>query len=335
MNFKRIFIEEAVQGNPQVIHILKQFPKVEQTTIKKIEDVFGKVRKPYLHKRDDLNLFLGEKKGALVKEAPPAYGTKGDPHYYFIHAYNCIYECEYCYLQGYFYSPDIVLFVNHQDILNQMQTVIEKHPEQKIWFHAGEFSDSLNLSHLTGELPFYFDFFSKHTQASLELRTKSSQLEPLLKMQPLQNVIISYSLSPENAVKKYDHKAASLSMRLSAMATLQKQGFPVAIHLDPIIWSQTLDKDYEQLINLMNTHLNLKNISYLSLGVVRFTKDVYREVEKNYPTSELLAAHLIKDKDGKVRYNQELRMTILGKVKKMLLACGLPEEKIYLCMENE
>ena len=29
---------------------------------------------------------------------------------------------------------------------------------KKIWFHAGEFSDSLALSHLTQEVEVYYDF---------------------------------------------------------------------------------------------------------------------------------------------------------------------------------
>ena len=116
MMFEKIFIEEHLENHPKVLEIKNRFKNSELKFIKKVEDVFGRVKKPYLQKRTNLNLFIGEKKGQLVKPAPPAYGLSGEPHYYFVHAYNCIYECNYCYLQGYFQSPDIVIFLNHHEI---------------------------------------------------------------------------------------------------------------------------------------------------------------------------------------------------------------------------
>ncbi|MBC7430208.1 MAG: hypothetical protein H7336_16460, partial [Bacteriovorax sp.] len=110
--FEVIYVENQLINHPRVLEILKKYPNSKVHNIDKVEDVFGRVKKPYLQKRSNLNLFLGEKKGQLVKLAPPAYGLSGEPHYYFVHAYNCIYECNYCYLQGYFHSPDIVLYLN-------------------------------------------------------------------------------------------------------------------------------------------------------------------------------------------------------------------------------
>ena len=43
----------------------------------------------------------------------------------------------------------------------EIESVIKRHPDQTVWFHAGEFSDSLALTHLTGELPFYFELFKR------------------------------------------------------------------------------------------------------------------------------------------------------------------------------
>ncbi|MEL6821384.1 MAG: hypothetical protein AAFP70_06475, partial [Calditrichota bacterium] len=106
--FECLFLEEQVKDNKYAMRILEAFPDVPVRDIRKVEDVFGRVKKPYLQKRTNLNLFIGRKEGNLVKEAPDAYGLDGEPHFYFIHAYNCIYECEYCYLQGYFNSPDLV-----------------------------------------------------------------------------------------------------------------------------------------------------------------------------------------------------------------------------------
>src|SRR3989337_415915 len=100
--FERIFLEKEVKDQIRAQEILKNLGRSDFEIIEKIDDIFGKVKKPYLQKRESLNLFIGKKRGTLVKQAPNAYGVLGEPHFYFIHAYNCIYECQYCYLQGYF-----------------------------------------------------------------------------------------------------------------------------------------------------------------------------------------------------------------------------------------
>jgi spore photoproduct lyase len=333
--FSRIFVEESLVNHPQVELITQRFSNVPVTELESIDDVFGRVKKPYLKKREDLQLFLGEKKGTLLKEAPDAYGLAGEPHYYFIHAYNCIYECEYCYLQGYFNSPDIVLFLNHNDIGVEIEATIQKHkqPQKRVWFHAGEFSDSLALTHLTGELPFYFELFAKHPQAMLELRTKSANIKELTKLSPLKNVITSFSLSPESRIKKTDLKTPGLSHRLKVMAELQERGFPVAIHLDPIIHEENFEATYRELFEALKNNLDLSKVEYVSMGVVRFTSNVFHQVKKNYPNSELLAAEFQSSFDGKVRYPRPFRLWLLGKIKDLGISAGLKEEQIYLCME--
>ncbi len=330
--FSRILVEKSVKESPIVHGILERFKHVPYQEIENIDDIFGRVKKPYLQKRDNLQLFLGKKKGQLVKLAPDAYGLAGEPHYYFIHAYNCIYECEYCYLQGYFHSPDIVLFLNHEDIGREIKETIAKH-DQTVWFHAGEFSDSLALTHLTQELPFYFDLFKNLPKAKLELRTKSANTKELLKLTPQKNIITSFSLSPEKRIKKTDLKTPSLKHRLKAMAELQKVGFPLGIHLDPIIHEDQFEKSYQELFEEMAEYLDLENIEYLSMGVVRFTGSVFHQVKKNYPQSELLAAEFHSSFDGKVRYPKPFRYWILGKIKELALQAGLREESLYLCME--
>lgn len=331
--FSRILVEKDIFSLERTQEILKKFSHLPIVEIDRVDDIFGKVKKPYLQKRDDLQLFLGKKRGTLIKEAPDAYGLAGDPHYYFIHAYNCIYECEYCYLQGYFHSPDIVLFLNHEDVRSEMAEICAQNPNQTVWFHAGEFSDSLALTHLTGELPFYLQTFKELPNAKLELRTKSANIKPLLELDPVPNVITSFSLSPEKRIKKTDLKTPPLKARLMAMAKLQEKGFPLGIHLDPIIHEDDFEQTYLELFKAISECLDVSKIEYVSMGVVRFTSKVFHQVKKNYPQSELLAAEFQSSFDGKVRYPRPFRLWLLGKIKDLALKHGFSEEQTYLCME--
>lgn len=331
--WNKVYVEEHLLNSPRVNSILSKVKK-EPIAIAAFDDIWGRSKKPYLHKRDSLNLFLAQKKGQLLKLAPDAYGQAGEPHYYFIHAYNCIYECQYCYLQGYFTTPDIVLFVNHEEIIQEMQKTLDAHPETRVWFHAGEFSDSLALTHLTGELELYHEFCQKNPRAIIELRTKSVNIKELLNLAPLENFIISFSLSPAQMGKSIDLKTPSTSARLKTMDELNKRGFTLAAHFDPIIYQDQFKTQYTELLTYMKELDLTQKLSYLSLGVVRFTKDVYREVERNYPESAIHSTPMVKSFDNKVRYHHPMRMWMMNTVKELALEFGVQEKVIYLCMEE-
>lgn len=331
--WNKVYVEEAILHTPRVERILQKI-NAAPLILQSYDEIWGQSKKPYLHKRDSLNLFLAEKKGQLLKLAPDAYGQAGEPHYYFIHAYNCIYECQYCYLQGYFNTPDIVLFVNHEEIMAQMQNTLDAHPDSRVWFHAGEFSDSLALTHLTGELELYHGFCQRNPRAVIELRTKSVNTKELMSLPPLDNFIISFSLSPQKIGKMIDLKTPSTTARLKVMGELMNNGFKLAAHFDPIIYQDTFKDQYEELLVQMQTLGLNASLEYLSLGVVRFTKDVYREVERNYPDSPIHSTPMIKSFDNKVRYHHPMRMWIMNSVKELALKHGIKPQTIYLCMEE-
>jgi spore photoproduct lyase len=227
-----------------------------------------------------------------------------------------------------------VLFVNHEEIIEEMQKTLDNHPNTNVWFHAGEFSDSLALTHLTGELELYHEFCLKNPRAIIELRTKSVNVKELIQLKPLKNFIVSFSLSPQKMGKTIDLKTPSTQSRLKTMDDLNKKGFTLAAHFDPIIYQDQFKSQYEELLLSMQ-ELGLTSIlSYLSMGVVRFTKDVYREVERNYPDSPLHSTPMIKSFDNKVRYNHPMRMWMMNTVKELALKYGVQESAIYFCMEE-
>lgn len=331
--FSQIIIENSVANHPITQKLNDKFSSVRKVYIDDHRKFWGRVKKPYLEKRENLNLYIAHKEGTLIKKAPDAYGTASGEHYYFIHAYNCIYECEYCYLQGHFNSPDLVLFVNHEDIIKQMSELALT--QREIWFHAGEFSDSLALSHLTGEIEQYHQFLVEHPNAYIELRTKSANTQVIEKLEPINNLITTFSLSPDNIAKAIDRKTPSTKARLAAMNRLTKLGHPMGIHFDPIIYQEDFEAQYLELIKQIQENVDINLVRYISLGVVRFTKDVYYQFSQNYPDSKLHRSEMIKSFDGKVRYPRPIRMWMMNKIKSLLIEAGLESSKIYLCMEED
>jgi len=218
--------------------------------------------------------------------------------------------------------------------MEEMEKILNSHPGENVWFHAGEFSDSLALSHLTGEVELYHSFCRDHPRAQIELRTKAANVSALENLDPLPNFSASFSLSPESVAKSIDLKTPGTGTRLKAMEKLQKRGIPFAAHFDPIIYHEGLRERYKKLLSEMGERNLLHDLHYLSLGVVRFTKDVHREVERNYPDSLIHASKFIKGFDQKLRYEKPLRNWILNSVKDEAILAGVLADKIYLCMED-
>jgi spore photoproduct lyase len=209
-----------------------------------------------------------------------------------------------------------------------------QHPEQKIWFHAGEYSDSLALTSLSGELSHYFKLFKELPFCNLELRTKSVNIRELIKEEPLENIITSFSLSPAHRVRENDLKTPPLKNRLEAIRELTAQGFPIGIHFDPIIYDDKFIETYEELADSLLENISAEKIRYISLGVVRFTKEVFQKVQKNYPETDLLAQEFVRSFDNKIRYSRPMRLWMLATIKQQLIDRGVSPEKIYLCMED-
>lgn len=332
--FKKILVEREIIDHPRSQAILSNFNKTP-IVINKVEEIFGRVKKDYSNKQDNLYLFIGKKKGLLVKPTPPAYGYHThEKHYYFIHAYNCLYDCQYCYLQGYFNSPDLVVFINHEEIIEEMQKIVDqnslKHDKEKIWFHAGEFSDSLAFSQHTQEWQLYWKFFEKNPHAQLELRTKSNQIRVIEFLKPLKNIIISFSLNPSKIVRAYEKKTPTLAQRLTAMEALAKKNFRLGIHFDPIIYVEDYQEQYLKLVEMISK-LPFEKIIYISLGTMRFSKDLYKKIESNH---SLIKEQMIIGYDKKMRYLKPLRLRMVKYLNNLLIKQGFPQEKIYYCMED-
>jgi spore photoproduct lyase len=154
-----------------------------------------------------------------------------------------------------------------------------------------------------------------------------------LQLKAHENIIISFSMSPHKAVQTYDLKTPPLAGRIKAMAKIAAHGYPVGLHFDPIIYSEDFQEQYAELMVQVMEQIDDAHVYYVSVGVVRFTKEVYRAFKNNYPDSPLLGEELVGGQDQMVRYPRPMRLHILNTVKNIIGMGGIAPEKVYLCME--
>ncbi len=129
-------------------------------------------------------LRLMKHKGAFLKPCP------GTPNYIccgleILHiGQGCPMDCRYCALQVYFNRPVLEVFVNTADMIKALKDHLERNSQRFHRICTGEFTDSLALDPLTGLSSRLVDFFSNWTNASLEIKTKTDSIDPLLDLDP-------------------------------------------------------------------------------------------------------------------------------------------------------
>jgi len=283
-----LYIERDIAQHPRAASIAARFPKARQVLIDRYGDVFNQAAQNFRQQKQHPALILAKKHGRCVLPTPPNYHIGGTRNYYFSHMLNCVYDCRYCFLQGMYRSGNYVVFANFDDFFCDIRRISEEASEPA-WFFSGYDCDSLALNPITQFTDQALDEFAQLPNAHLELRTKSTQIRTLLNREPLANVVVAYSLSPEAIVSAEEHRTPSLKKRIQALQELQQAGWKVGLRFDPVLYSENYQTLYSEMFQQAFAKLNIDIIHSVSLGAFRLPKPFYKRMVKLYPDSKLLA----------------------------------------------
>lgn len=327
--FPLIYIEQELQNHPRVQAIQERFPKSPTVLCNRYQEVFNRKGQNFRLQKQNPSLILARKHKNWLLPIPSTYGIGGKNNFYFSHMLNCPYDCRYCFLQGMFSSAHYVLFVNYEDCMQAITDKLSEFPNEDVYFFSGYDCDSLAMETVTHFTSTFLPFFSKHPRAILELRTKSFHTKTLLDHPPIPNCIIAFSLTPLKISQVLENKTPPLHKRLEAMQTLQKTGWTVALRLDPMIYSDSFEEDYKQLIEEIFSCIDSNKIHSVSLGPFRLPKNTFKNILSLYPKEKLFAYSLEETKEL-ISYPQEIEQSLSLYCQKLLLQY-LPKEKIFAC----
>jgi spore photoproduct lyase len=214
---------------------------------------------------------------------------------------DCMYDCEYCYLQYYFQTKVPVIFVNREDVLTRIEEILKSC--ESPYFHAGEICDSLAFDDLTGFSLEIAELFSKYQNGTIEFRTKSTNIDNLLYI-PAPPVIVklSWTLSPPKITDSIEHKTPSFEERLEAARMCQEAGYIIGVRLDPVIRLDGWEKEYNKMVSRILTVLDTERIDYISLGTLKHNKLLFEAIKKRFPGSETILGEIFPSGDGKFKY---------------------------------
>lgn len=272
-------------------------------------------------------------KGNFLKRCP------GTPKYLCCNYYvlniqtNCNFDCHYCILQDYLNKDPLITYTNIQDALNQVKITLDNNPNKFYRIGTGELTDSLSIDHITNSSLTLIPFFNKCKNALLELKTKSNNINNLLKLKPEGNIVIAWSLNPQHIIDTFENKTASLSQRLEAVKQCSNKGYKIAFHFDPVILYPNWEKDYHALVKSINKFVPPENIVWISVAGLRYSAPLKKLVLERFPKTNLFNGEMIKALDGKYRYIRPLRVDMYKKMIQWIkeLNNNIP---IYFCMES-
>ncbi|MDH5257655.1 MAG: DNA photolyase, partial [Gammaproteobacteria bacterium] len=254
-------------------------------------------------------------------------------NYYFSHMLNCIYDCRYCFLQGMYRSAHYLLFVNYESFAEDIEKTVLDHPDKSIFFYSGYDCDSLALEPATHFVDFILPVFERLPTATLELRTKSTQIRSLLDRDALKNCVVAFSLSPDNIVEHLEAKTPSLSKRIEAMRKLQAKGWQIGLRFDPLIYHTGYQQNYSQMFDLVAEALDVSLIHSISLGSFRMPEKFFRNMVKLYPGERLFAGSL-EENDGMVSYEKQKEQEMTMYCHSELLKYW-PDDIVFPCYSQE
>ncbi len=241
-------------------------------------------------------------------------------------------ECSYCILQSYFHPPILQFFVNHDDLLAELdQLFLEKRITR---IGTGEFTDSMiweSWADLSGML---VPKFSKQSNSVLELKTKTSAIQRLKHLRHQRKTIAAWSLNTERIIRNEEQHTASLSARIQAAAQCESWGYPLAFHFDPLVIYPNCEDEYRQTLKQLFSRVSPDSIVWISLGSFRFMPSLKPIIQKRFPGSKIIYGEFISGLDGKMRYFKPLRIDLYRKMVSWIKQYA-PDVLIYFCMEDD
>ena len=325
--FSHIYVEKKILNNKNTLEILSKFKDVKIIEIENYKEVFSSNNQDFHLQKLGQKLILASNKANMIYEgAVVCESFENDNFYYTSSIINCVYDCEYCYLQGVYSSGNIVIFVDIEKVFEEVEELYNK--LKTLYLCISYDTDLLAIENICGFSEKWYYFIEDKKDLKIELRTKSGNIDKFLNLKPLDNFIIAFTLSPENITLKNEKYTASFKNRIKAIKELQEKGWKVRICIDPLIYSDNFEKNYSQMIEYLFNEIDKEKVIDVSIGVFRISKEYLKKMRNQNQNSEILY-YPFECVDGVYTYSDKIKSYMLNFIKEQFLKY-IDEKKIYI-----
>jgi len=332
--FDRVYIHEDSRASALASRVREVFApeKIEFVTSRPFPKVEGELSAAEFA-RSKRHLFLTTFKGKFFKRCPGSRPGLACCNYFVLNwGLQCDMNCSYCYLQTFINTPVLTVYTNLADALDELRAL--NMSEHVLRVGTGETVDSLSLDELTLYSHDLITFFKDFPKWQLEFKTKSAKVEQFLNVEHSGNVIVSWSVNPQNIISSEEHLTASLDQRLAAAAACLAKNFKISFHIDPMIWHQEWRESYGTLVDAIARRFTPQQVPYMSVGALRFQPEQRGIMRERFGLkSHVTQAETFPSPDGKWRYDGTVRQEMFQFVIDRFRGHD-PEWRIFMCMET-
>lgn len=200
---------------------------------------------------------------------------------------NCIYDCDYCYLQGMFPSAHVVVFVNQEDFIHAISAELNR-IDKPIYLALSYDTDLLAFEGLFGFARPWIEFVQTEKRLSIEMRTKSANITAIKNLEPNDRTILAWSLSPQQIIDQFEKKTASLKSRVDALNKALIMGWPVRLCIDPIIRVPKWQQLYSDFLVYLTKEIDFSLLRDISVGSFRMNHSFLKRMKQQRNDTPLL-----------------------------------------------
>ena len=328
-NFSHIYVETDAVGYPITDLVLEKFKKSEIIYIEHYKDIFNRSGQDFQSQKASMKLILSKKKKQFLYPVSEMIQEHTTPHYFYTTPMvNCLYNCDYCFLQGMYQSGNLVVYVNDEDFMKEIDKQLNrlKHSSNQMYVSISYNTDLMAMERIIPLTSRWIHYASERDNLNMEIRTKSAILQPFKTIEPSNNVILSWTLSPEKICEGYEKNAPPLKSRLTAVKTAIKNGWRVRLCFDPIIIIDNYKEIYGKFINEVFNDIDSSKLDDVTIGVFRMNKDYFNRIRRREPKSDIFFQNYITE-DNTVMPEHRLRTDAVNFIEKNLSEF-IPKTKI-------
>ncbi len=323
-SFSHIYVERRSEGYDLTSKILERFPDSQKINIAHYKDVFNRPGQSFPVQKKSRKLILAVKEPPyLYKGSDFCYHDPNSDFYYTTPALNCVYDCDYCFLQGMYVSANLVIFVNTGDFLKEASELVRDNPAHLSVSYETDLPAIANIAPLCAV---WIEWAAAQNHASMEIRTKSVNTGYLKHLTPNPQTVLAWTLSPQTVIDRYEHRTPPLIQRIEAVKRAIQLGWDVRLCWDPVIFFPGWEDAYSESVKTVHRSVPQEAVSDAHIGVFRMNTRYLKNIQRLRMDTDALY-QVFERRGESVTYPAEVREKLTGR---MISALGefLPSEKI-------
>ena len=199
--------------------------------------------------------------------------------------------------------------------------------KDKIWFYSSDYSDILWMDMISWFMQEFVPFFEKLENTMMEIRTKSSNIKPILNLWFIpENTEFAFSLNPQELIDKYEIWTSSLESRIQAINTLLEKWYKVWLRFLPLLPVKNYQEIYTKFVDEILEKIPVEKVSSTFVSGLLYTKADYKTMLKKYPDLDILY-YLQEDDDYFVRESRKVRDFFYNLFRKI-------DRKCFICLDK-